>query len=71
MHLRVAEGQCDYINASPISLKDPRTGIETTYIAAQVSLPLPFSLSCNVMLSGSIPGSEASRLKSFLADDMA
>ena len=38
VHLKVAQGQCDYINASPISLKDPHTGVVTTYIAAQVSL---------------------------------
>lgn len=38
VHLNVAEGQCDYINASPISLIDPRTNVETVYIAAQVSL---------------------------------
>ncbi|KAI4165038.1 MAG: hypothetical protein LQ342_001314 [Letrouitia transgressa] len=35
VHLKVPEGQSDYINASPISLRDPRTGTETIYIAAQ------------------------------------
>lgn len=36
IHLKVAEGKSDYINASPISLRDPRTGVETRYIATQV-----------------------------------
>ena len=36
IHLKVAEGSSDYINASPISLQDPRTGVETNYIATQV-----------------------------------
>ena len=40
IHLRVAEGKSDYINASPITLPDPRTGAETNYIATQVSLNL-------------------------------
>ncbi|KAL9130919.1 MAG: hypothetical protein Q9217_001022 [Psora testacea] len=35
IHLRVAEGLSDYINASPISLRDPKSGIETNYIATQ------------------------------------
>ncbi|MCJ1269794.1 hypothetical protein MMC22_009687 [Lobaria immixta] len=35
IHLKVAEGKSDYINASPISLRDPRSGVETTFIAAQ------------------------------------
>jgi protein-tyrosine phosphatase len=39
IHLKVAEGECDYINASPISLRDPNTGQERTYIAAQVQEP--------------------------------
>ena len=38
VHLKVVEGNSDYINASPISLRDPRTGVETNYIATQVSL---------------------------------
>lgn len=37
IHLRVAEGDSDYINASPISLVDPRTGKKTAYIATQVN----------------------------------
>ena len=37
IHLRVAEGKSDYINASPISLRDPNSGTEMTYIATQVS----------------------------------
>lgn len=36
IHLKVAEGKSDYINASPISLRDPRTGVETKFIATQV-----------------------------------
>lgn len=36
IHLKVREGKCDYINASPISLRDPRSGVETNYIATQV-----------------------------------
>ena len=40
IHLRVAEGTSDYINASPITLPDPRTGADTNYIATQVSLNL-------------------------------
>ena len=38
IHLKVAEGRSDYINASPISLRDPRTGVETKFIATQVCL---------------------------------
>jgi protein-tyrosine phosphatase len=35
IRLRVPEGQNDYINASPISLKSQRTGKESKYIAMQ------------------------------------
>lgn len=35
IHLKVAQGKSDYINASPISLRDPRTGVETKFIATQ------------------------------------
>lgn len=35
IHLRVPEGESDYINASPITLTDPRTGSVFSYIAAQ------------------------------------
>ena len=42
VHLKVAEGTSDYINASPIALHDPRTGVETTYIATQVLQSFPF-----------------------------
>ncbi|EED19935.1 protein-tyrosine phosphatase 2 [Talaromyces stipitatus ATCC 10500] len=35
IRLKVPEGQCDFINASPIILKDSRTGDETRYIATQ------------------------------------
>ena len=54
IHLRVAEGDSDYINASPITLQDPRTGVETTYIATQVlnifvlSFPIFFSDLMNI-----------------------
>lgn len=45
VRLKVAEGTSDYINASPILLRDPRTGVETKFIATQVCLfPLCFSL---------------------------
>jgi protein-tyrosine phosphatase len=36
IHLRVPEGECDFINASPIVLKDSVTEEERTYIATQV-----------------------------------
>ncbi|KAL8725923.1 MAG: hypothetical protein Q9166_007051 [cf. Caloplaca sp. 2 TL-2023] len=35
IRLRVPSGQSDYINASPITLTDPRTGVVFSYIAAQ------------------------------------
>ncbi|KAJ5891824.1 uncharacterized protein N7473_008052 [Penicillium subrubescens] len=35
IHLRVPEGECDFINASPIILKDSVTEEERTYIATQ------------------------------------
>lgn len=35
IHLKVAEGESDYINASPISLRDSQTGVETKFIATQ------------------------------------
>ncbi|KAL2014271.1 hypothetical protein VTN00DRAFT_1796 [Thermoascus crustaceus] len=35
IHLRVPEGECDFINASPIVLKDSSTEEETKYIATQ------------------------------------
>lgn len=38
IHLRVPEGECDFINASPIVLKDSSTDEETKYIATQVSV---------------------------------
>lgn len=36
VHLRVPEGECDFINASPITLKDSVTQEERKYIATQV-----------------------------------
>ena len=40
IRLKVPEGGCDYINASPISLCCSKTGREYRYIAAQVALTL-------------------------------
>ena len=37
IRLRVDEGTSDYINASPISLINPATALETKYIATQVN----------------------------------
>jgi protein-tyrosine phosphatase len=37
IHLRVPEGECDFINASPITLKDSATQEKRKYIATQVS----------------------------------
>lgn len=37
VHLRVPEGECDFINASPIVLKGPTNQTERRYIATQVS----------------------------------
>ena len=37
IRLKVPEGGCDYINASPISLCCSKTGQESRYIAAQVT----------------------------------
>jgi protein-tyrosine phosphatase len=45
IRLKVSEGECDFINASPIILKDSRTGDETRYIATQVRF-LSGSSSC-------------------------
>ena len=64
MHLRVPEGQCDYINASPISLKDSRTSTETTYVAAQVRLLFTLD-SYDVMLSRSFQGPKQAGLSHF------
>lgn len=36
IHLKVPEGHCDYINASPISLHNSKRGMEERYIATQV-----------------------------------
>lgn len=35
IRLQVPPGESDYINASPITLEDPRTGVVSSYIAAQ------------------------------------
>lgn len=37
IHLRVPEGECDFINASPITLKDSVSQEERKYIATQVN----------------------------------
>lgn len=39
IHLRVNDGECDFINASPITLKDSVSQQERRYIATQVSMP--------------------------------
>jgi protein-tyrosine phosphatase len=36
IRLKVPEGECDFINASPIVLEDSHTGAKTRYIATQV-----------------------------------
>lgn len=43
IHLRVPEGECDFINASPIVLKDSTTQAERKYIATQVSSTVTLS----------------------------
>ena len=43
IHLHVPDGECDFINASPIVLRDSRTNEEHRYIATQVNLILIFS----------------------------
>ena len=37
IHLRVPDGKCDFINASPIVLRDSLSQEERRYIATQVS----------------------------------
>lgn len=37
IRLQVSDGRPDYINASPILLRESRSGVETKYIATQVS----------------------------------
>lgn len=41
IHLRVADGKCDFINASPIVLRDSLSQEERRYIATQVSAGVP------------------------------
>lgn len=36
VHLKVPENQCDFINASPVAMRDSKTGGEVRYIATQV-----------------------------------
>lgn len=38
IHLKVPDGDCDFINASPISLSHSKTGSPARYIAAQVHI---------------------------------
>lgn len=64
IHLKVAEGKSDYINASPISLRDPRSGVETTFIAAQVSCYLD-ELSIKPGVDSSSQGPKQSGLSHF------
>ena len=49
IHLKVPEGECDFINASPIVLRDSETQEEARYIATQVCAttagPLPAHVS--------------------------
>ncbi|GLB14826.1 hypothetical protein AtubIFM61612_004628 [Aspergillus tubingensis] len=47
IHLRVPEGECDFINASPIILKDSARQEERTYIATQASICMPRSTNAN------------------------
>ena len=67
IHLKVAEGESDYINASPIKLLNPQTGVETKYIATQVSLDL---IDSNGVLIICIE-TKTVNIQSFLAYDMA
>lgn len=67
IHLKVAQGKSDYINASPISLRDPRTGRETNYIATQVINSVP--VVCGLMLNSI--GTKTIEYEPFLAHDMA
>ena len=67
IHLKVAEGESDYINASPVKLLNPQTGVETKYIVTQVSLDL-------INLKGVLiirKGTRTVFMPSFLAYDMA
>lgn len=41
VHLRVPEGECDFINASPIVLQDSTTQVKRRYIATQVGIIEP------------------------------
>ena len=43
VRLKVPDGQNDYINASPITLKSARTGKRRDYIATQVCLSFTIS----------------------------
>jgi protein-tyrosine phosphatase len=49
IHLRVPEGECDFINASPIVLKGSSTGAETRYIATQVRIERTSALLLSVL----------------------
>ena len=77
VRLKVPEGQNDYINASPITLKSVRTGKRKDYIATQVGL-----LPCLILLLGKsylgrirsfsiTAGPERSHTQSHLAHDLA
>ena len=44
IHLRVPDGECDFINASPVVLRDIQTNEEHNYIATQVRIFFFFGL---------------------------
>lgn len=68
IRLKVGEGMSDYINASPILLKDPTTGDETKYIATQVRC---FRSALVGKLTFPLAGSQEIEHEPFLANDMA
>ena len=49
VRLKVPEGQNDYINASPITLKSTRTGRSKDYIATQVGFCHPIKYKALLM----------------------
>lgn len=46
VHLRVPEGECDFINASPIRLEDSVTRERRNYIATQVGCAFHHKILC-------------------------
>lgn len=55
IHLKVAEGECDFINASPIVTRDSMTKEERRYIATQVSGGISRHRTCSNGLQGPKP----------------